>query len=94
MSPIHQDLIASLAFGGNSYTNIDNANDDGHYLQSVLNKDETELPKIDDYLVRSEFAAVLYNRNLISSVATPYFGHDIQKMIQTWILIGIIMKSV
>lgn len=61
------------AFGGPNFTDTNNANDDGHYIQSYFKTDE-QIATADEYIVQSEFAAVLYNRADFSANSTPYFG--------------------
>ena len=75
------------AIGGRNYVNSDsgqtNANDPGHYMQSFLSDGSVSFdgmsegfPMLKDYIVRSEFAAVLYNRFRDNNLIRNYYGNN------------------
>ena len=55
------------AFGGGSFTDTDThadngPNSNGHFIQTYFGPSDGSYPVADDFLVRSEFGAVLFNR--------------------------------
>ena len=61
------------AFGGPNYTDASNANENGHFLQSYF-RPSSSIETADQYVVQSEFAAVLYNRASFSAYNRGYIG--------------------
>ena len=67
------------AFGGLDYTTSNlsaenGPNEDGHYFQTYFGEGGEGYPVANDFLVRSEFGAVLYNRVSATTHVTTHFG--------------------